>query len=164
MGLALVLLGILLFVTIGVFLGSQVARVQGLPELLPERDTLFYVSFDFRGSGAPLSLKPWLFERASSYFQISLQNIESSLTGFGGFAVLKPSIPVLILEVVKAEGSPQPQGEILKNFLVISPRKEAHEMIRKAIDRDEALATSPHFLSASQTLPALSSAAFTLDV
>lgn len=185
MGLAMILLGVLLFVTIVVFLGSQVARVQGLPELLPERETKFFVSFDeqrgaHRGEQRDEAvlyyqkLKPLLLAKAGSLFKIDFKNIESLLTGFGGFAILKPNIPVLLLEIINVENGKsfsqnlsekeKKNYSLVKNFFVVSDNPEAHEMIKRAVELDEGLATSLPFLQASQTLETGGFASFAFDL
>lgn len=184
MGLAMILLGILLLITLGTFLKFSVLSVQGLPELLPEKDTLLYISFDFKNSGEKSEDKPelrhLLTQWASEEFAIDLEkDLKKFASGFFGFALLKSTVendaplPVLLAEIrdsdtcnsflTKLSEKERPKFSQVKNFLVVSKHKEAHERIAETARNQDAFATNIAFLKASQGLPVGAFGSFAFD-
>lgn len=192
MGLAMIFLGTLMLITLGVFLKFSVLQVQGLPELLPEHDTLLYIEFDLREkTEAPQkSLQNFLLSDTSGRFGEKIKVIvaeyfekpeKSFLTGLGGFALLKSSIPaasgvtipMLLLQVKNPQqcnnflaGLPpeeQSKYRLIEDFLVVSPSPEGYERILETIASEEAFATNAAFLNASKSLPVSQFASFAVN-
>lgn len=166
MGLAMILLGALLLATIGVFFKFNVLRVQGLPELLPEKETLFFTSSADRDF-AKLIL--------DEYFD---DTVDQFLGNFWGFALLKPEIqdgepiPVTIFQLKdpflaqksleKVAKSVKSDFKIVDQFL-IDGKKNAQERIEASVKHKDVFATNPIFLKASQFLPSASFGSFAFD-